>query len=225
MAHFIPCLKTSDAIKCAQLFFDGVLRLHGLPKTSISNRDVKFTSYFWRTLWNIVALGSNFLPRTTCGRMVPGPTEVINRRNLLRFLVGESVDQGKNVGCLAAIPQWMVSWWCHRCESEALSRRSLSSLLLSLSFFQQSSSPSFSRVLFIIKTATTFSSEISCKKSLRSPFFFIKKTLGQIHPTYALHPTPNQNPYTRTLHLPFRPVDPSYPYSPTSILTKTPLLH
>ena len=33
MAHFIPCKKTFDAIRVAELFYKKVVRLHGLPKT------------------------------------------------------------------------------------------------------------------------------------------------------------------------------------------------
>jgi hypothetical protein len=87
MAHFLLCARMYDASKVSALFFSGIVRLHGLPKTIVSNRDAKFVSYFWKTLWakmgTKLQFSSAFHPQTD------GQTEAFNWSlgNLLRCLV------------------------------------------------------------------------------------------------------------------------------------------
>ena len=46
MAHFIPCYKNSAATHVANMFFKEIARLHGLPKSIVSNRDTRFVRHF-----------------------------------------------------------------------------------------------------------------------------------------------------------------------------------
>ena len=78
MEHFIPRNKIDDASHVANLFFTEILRLHEVPKTIVSDRDVKFLSYFWKTL--CTKLGIKLLFSSAYHPQTDGQTEVTNQK-------------------------------------------------------------------------------------------------------------------------------------------------
>ena len=60
MAHFIPFYKTSDSTHVANLFFNEIVWLHGLPKSIIYDKDTRFTEHFQRNLWENIGTKLNF---------------------------------------------------------------------------------------------------------------------------------------------------------------------
>ena len=102
MVHFVPCkMGATSAIHMAQLFFDNIVRLHGVPRRLISDRDPRFTSDFWRQLLHLVgttvALSSAFHPQTD------GQTERTNRtlEEVLRHFVSPTHDNWDELLSLA----------------------------------------------------------------------------------------------------------------------------
>ena len=50
-AHFIPIKTTHKAASIANIYLKEVARLHGIPKAIVLDRDSKFTSNFWKGLF------------------------------------------------------------------------------------------------------------------------------------------------------------------------------
>ena len=67
-AIFIPTTKSMPAPDVAALFLQHVIRVHGLPASTVNDRDPIFTSHFWRRLLELLGIHTNrssaFHPQT-----------------------------------------------------------------------------------------------------------------------------------------------------------------
>ena len=59
-AHFIPVKSTHKIDKIAKIFMKDIFSLHGLPKAIVFDKDVKFTSNFWKGLFTDLGTKLNF---------------------------------------------------------------------------------------------------------------------------------------------------------------------
>lgn len=64
--HFIPLSHPYTASNVAHLFLANVLKLHGMPRTIVSDSGPIFTSFFWQELFHLqgitLALSSAYHP-------------------------------------------------------------------------------------------------------------------------------------------------------------------
>jgi transposase InsO family protein len=77
MAHFIAFNETATVKDVAKAYLKEVWKLHGLPKSIISDRDTKWTSEFWNGLCCLLRIKkrmpTSFYPQTD------GQTEKVNQ--------------------------------------------------------------------------------------------------------------------------------------------------
>jgi hypothetical protein len=93
VAHFIPMRTTYGGDKLAKLYIDNILKIHGVPKSIISDRGAQFVSKFWRSLHQALKtkldFSSAYHPQTD------GQTERVNQvlEDMFRACV---LTHGKN---------------------------------------------------------------------------------------------------------------------------------
>ena len=74
--HFIPVNSTHQTDDIANIFMKEIFKLHGLPKAIVSDRDVQFTSNFWKGLFADLGTKLNF--STAYHLQMDGQTERVN---------------------------------------------------------------------------------------------------------------------------------------------------
>jgi transposase InsO family protein len=91
--HFVPVKTTHTTTNIAKIFMKEIARLHGIPRTIVSNRNMKFTSNFWRGLFKLFGTNLNFI--TTYHPHTDGKTERDNRiiEDMLRMYVMDKTSK------------------------------------------------------------------------------------------------------------------------------------
>ena len=77
VAHLIPVKKNFSTSDIARIFIKEIFCLHGLPKRIVSDRDAKFTSNFWTSLFKGIGTQLNF--STAYHPETDGQTERVNQ--------------------------------------------------------------------------------------------------------------------------------------------------
>ena len=88
-AHFLALAHPFTAAGVAQLYFDNIFKLHGVPKTLVSDRDKVFLSQFWQELFKLHHVSLHM--STAYHPQSDGQTEVVNKslEGYLRCMTGE----------------------------------------------------------------------------------------------------------------------------------------
>ncbi|KAI3750191.1 hypothetical protein L2E82_20820 [Cichorium intybus] len=91
-AHFLPIKETDRMDKLARPYLKEIVKLHGVPRSIISDRDSRFTSHFWQSLQK--AMGTKLDMSTAYHPQTDGQSErtIQTLEDMLRACV---IDFGK----------------------------------------------------------------------------------------------------------------------------------
>ena len=86
-AHFLPIKTTFTMVQYADLYIREIVRLHGIPVSIVSDRDLRSTSSFWKSLH--AAMGTKLLFSTAFHPRTDGQSERVIQilEDLLRACV------------------------------------------------------------------------------------------------------------------------------------------
>ena len=60
MVHLIPCRKTTTTGEAARLYWQQVVRLHGVPRAIHTDRGAQFIGRWWREIWTLLGTKLKF---------------------------------------------------------------------------------------------------------------------------------------------------------------------
>ena len=95
MVHLIPCTKTTTAGEAARLYWQHVVKLHGVPRAIHTDRGAQFIGRWWREIWTL--LGTKLRYGTAYHPQSQGQVERMNTvvSQTLRCLMSDVSDLTK----------------------------------------------------------------------------------------------------------------------------------
>jgi hypothetical protein len=112
-AHFVPLRHPFTAPSVARSCVDTVVKLHGMPRSIVSDRDLIFTSNFWKQRFH--QLGTKLKFTTAYHPQTDGQSERMNQC-LEMFLRCEVHDSPKQWRRLLPLPEF----WYNSCVHTAI---------------------------------------------------------------------------------------------------------
>jgi hypothetical protein len=77
VAHFVPVKVTFGTERLANLYVEHILRLHGAPKSIVSDRGPQFVAKFWRSFHKL--MGTTLSYNTAFHPQTDGQTKIVNQ--------------------------------------------------------------------------------------------------------------------------------------------------
>jgi hypothetical protein len=104
-SHFVPLKSDFTSAKVAEAFLHHVVKLHGFPKSLVSDRDKVFTSSFWKQLFKLS--GTTLAMSSAYHAQSDGQTEAVNRclEMYLRCFSGQTPQKW------AKLLDWAEFWY------------------------------------------------------------------------------------------------------------------
>jgi hypothetical protein len=112
-AHFLPLRHPYTAQTVARVFVDSIVKLHGMPRSIVSDRDRIFTSLFWKQLFQ--QLGTKLQFTTAYHPQTDGQSERVNQclEMFLRCTIQDTPRQWRR-----ALP--LAEFWYNSCFHTSL---------------------------------------------------------------------------------------------------------
>ena len=103
MVHLIPCRKTTIAGEAARLFWQHVVKLHGVPRAIHTDRGAQFVGRWWREIWSL--MGTKLKYGTAYHPQSQGQVERMNAvvSQTLRCLMSDVTDLAKWIEYLPTV--------------------------------------------------------------------------------------------------------------------------